>query len=363
MQVRICKILELLLSADFKFLLSIETDMLGMRYEEALNSGTITPGYEQTASVLLTKSSYAVYKCLMSLRRNFLATLWNTGSPVCARELLELKDMILSTNGVSEHSVTETRDALSLVVPYVDMNLLSVQIVEAKRVYANNEVIFSLLTSERWHTLSLEADPISAKLKQASAMCMLVYCELSLKVLQDLQDRLEQQISVCGCYGSENHNQAYFEKTPSLNSECSYKESLRRHFMPCVVYLPAERDLNPPALCYEMDRSTGSPTEDREHCYDWAVVDGKVLFYFLIYLNHHHLGMEEHAQADIRNIQRLFMTVGPLRHPETLLNILAWIFKERGHAAIARVFCLMPLIYKPTHNATSLHLQDINSAL
>ena len=299
---------------------------------------------------------------MLNLRSSFFANCQSSVSSVCVQELCKVKHGLLGTNRVSEHSVTETREALSLLLPYIDITLMSVKLVESKHMSASNESILDLLTSERWHAVSLETDSFSAKLKQASAMCMLACCELSLEILQGLQERLDQQITVCGCY--QMVIPTLLEKSPQVISGCSYEEMLHQHFLPCVVYLPAERDLTPPALCYEMDRSAGFPTEGRKHWYDWAVVDGKILFYFLLYLNHHHLGMEANALADIASIWGLILTKPlSLSHFETTLNILGWIYKERGLTALAKMYLLESLSSRPTHNAASLHLRDISSIM
>ena len=236
---------------------------------------------------------------------------------------------------------------------------MSVQVAEAKHRSASNEIVFDLLTSERWHDVSLEADQVSARLKQASAMCMLAHCELSLEILLGLQKGLEQRISVCGCHETVIPGQSFLEKSQPVISGCSYDELFHRLFMPCVVYLPAERDLTPPALCYEMDRSVDSPTEGKRDWYNWAVVDGKVLFYFLLYLNHHHLGMKLNAAADLLSLLRKVVTDDMLRHRETACNILGWLYKEKGFTAQARTFFSSSLIRRPRHNAASLHLRDL----
>ena len=362
LQTRICKILRQILSADFRFLLYIKTDMLGMKYKEALESGVTASRYGQDAYIHLLNPCYTFYNTLLSLRNKVFDKCLNKSTEVFAQKLCEEIQRHQGSNSVG-HSVTETREALSLLSPYCDITLMSLHIVEAMRMSASNEVILNRLANERWHAVSLEADPFSAKLKQASAMCMLAYCDLSLKILLGLQDQLEQQISVCGCYGAQFTVPRVMKNSLPAISECSYDELLHRHFLPCVVYLPAERDLTPPALCYEMDRSVGSLSEDKLHWHEWAVVDGRILFYFLMYLNHHHLGMEENALADIEVIKNVFESGSQVNHPDTACNILGWIFKERGLTALAESYFRLSLTAFPTHNAASLHLQELRSTL
>ena len=364
MRIRICDILRLILSADFKFLLTIETDMLGIRLQESLELGIVTPGYGQTASVNLVWSCFCVYSNLLDVRNRFFHKCQNTSSQLFVQEIDAVRQIFLRTSRVSEHSVTDTQEAFSLLLTYVDITLMSLQIAEAKRMSASNEFIFNRLTSKRWDAVSLEADPFSAKLKQASAMCMLGYCDLSLEVLLGLQGWLEQQISVCGCHlYPPMLSRTCVEQSPPFVSECSYEEVLHRHFVPCVVYLPTERELTPPALCYEMDRTVGFSSSFRMCCplYDLAVVDGKVLLYFLLYLNHQHLGKEEDALADLDRLLYLIATDSQLSHQETALNILGWIYKERGLTILAKKCFLMSLYIISYPNAAYLHLQDLNS--
>ena len=73
--------------------------------------------------------------------------------------------------------------------------------------------------------------------------------------------------------------------------------------------------------------------------------------------------MEENALADVRSIARLLRTDQLLLHQETALNILGWIFKERGLTSLAKVYFKISLTHKRTHNAAILHLQGLNSML
>lgn len=188
---------------------------------------------------------------------------------------------------------------------------------------------------------------------------MLGYCQFSLNILQVLEDQIGQQIlSFCNC--TTVHNPRHLGEYAPVIQECgTYEEFLRHHMIPCVVYLPAEKDLTPPALCFEMDRAASVPPNRKESYYNWAVVDGKVLLYFLLYLNHHHLNMGANAEADLDNIWWVVETDHQLRHRETAYNILGWIYKERGDIDQAVKCFQESLAVKRTCNAAQLHLQSI----
>ena len=199
---------------------------------------------------------------------------------------------------MNEHSNEEVRQAVSLVVPYVDIQLMSLLVVFATRRSRSRSFILNLLTSEKWHVLSLESDLFSSKLKQASLLCMLKYYEMSLEILDTLENQTRKSISVCFCSEKRVADKLQLERQLCQLSLSSYEELLHRYLIPCVLFLPTERLQTPPALCYEMNRSAGSPPDDKEDWYDCAVVDGKVLLYYLLYLNHSRLGLDTNASAD-----------------------------------------------------------------
>ena len=283
----------------------------------------------------------------------------NYPANTAAMRLYELKVRLLGTERLAEHSVEEVRQAVSLVVPIVDIQLMSVLVVLAKLRSRSRSFIFNLLTSEKWHALSLESNLFSSKLKQASLLYMLEYYEMSLEILDTLENQMRQSVTACNC--SEKlllDKQQVGRQLLSLPMS-PFEEILHRHMMPCVLFLPAERLLTPPVLCYEMNRSAGSPPESKEYWYDCAVVDGKVLLYYLLYLNHIRLGLDSNASADTDNIRWLIRTDGFLGHRETALNILGSIHKERGIVDTAVECFRESLSIQPSHNAATLHLQDI----
>ena len=75
---------------------------------------------------------------------------------------------------------------------------------------------------------------------------------------------------------------------------------LQYHLIPCVLYLPAEKGLTPLPICYEKLTLDGGST-----WHDGAAVDGKILLYFLLYLNHRQFSMKANADSAVANIEWL----------------------------------------------------------
>ena len=360
-QNKLCKLLRRMLCADFMFLLRIKTDKLGRKLQEAMVPRIVSPRSGQAADMHSVQSGciYNVFEILLTSRNRIYSRCQDTRIPFSALELYQIKCMLQQTDRVSEHGPIETREALSLLLPYADIALMSVLMVAAKRMRNGNDFVLYLLASEKWHAVSVESDLFSSKLKQASLLYMLGYCQFSLNILQSLEDHIGQQIlSLCNC--TTIYNPRHLSEYWPVIEECgTFEEFFHRHMIPCVVYLPAEKELTPPALCFEMVRAAGVPPNKKERYYNWAVVDGKVLLYFLLYLNHHHLNMEANAEADLDNIWWVVETDHLLRHKETAYNILGWIYKERGVIAQAMRCFQLSLAVKRTCNAAHLHLQSM----
>ena len=360
MQFKLCGLLRRLIDAKFKYLVTIVTDNLGDRYQEALVSGVQAYRFPSVGDfhckISMHGSAADIFRCRTLL---LCCDAENKPTNAAAQGLYDLKVRLLLSERVTDHSVEEVRRAVSLLLPYVDIQLMSVLVVLAKRRSRSIAFIFSLLTSEKWHALSLESDMFSSKLKQASLLCMLEYYEMSLEILDTLENQMRQSVSACYC-SDERLPVGLQEGLQLLPLPiCSYEDFLHRHVIPCVVFLSAERLLTPTALCYEMNRSAGSPPDSNEVWYSSAVVDGKVLLYYLLYLNHSRLGMDANASADVDNILWLLTLDATLGHRETALNLLGWMFKERGIVDRAVQCFRESLAIKPSHNAAFLHLRDI----
>ena len=360
MQLQLCGLLKQIIDAKFRYLVTIKSDLLGERYREALVSGVQASRYIPYGDLYCKCIMTNLARSRFRNRTNLLCCdTENQPTNRAAKRLNVRKVRLLRTERVNEHSAEEVRRTVSLVVPYFDIQLMSVLVVLAKRRLKSTAFIFHLLTSDKWHALSLDSDLFSSKLKQASLLYMLEYYEMSLEVLNILKNHMRKCLSVCGCSLERFPRGLHVESQLFLLTVSSYEEFLRRQVIPCVIFLPAERLLTPPGLCYEMNRSACSPPDSKEKWYDCAVVDGKVPLYYLLYLNHTRLGLDVNASLDTNKIRWLILTDRLLGHKETAVNLLGSIYKERGLVDRAVECFRESLNIQPSHNAASLHLQDI----
>lgn len=143
----------------------------------------------------------------------------------------------------------------------------------------------------------------------------------------------------------------------------SAEEMLKRYWIPCVHFHPTERTLTPQPLVYEIVRSI---TRDSIVCWPYvklASVDARILLYFLLYLNHTALGMEDEANADTMYIHWFIEKDQYLRHKDVALNILGWIYKEQGRVDKAIQCFNSSLVFQTERNAAIFHMLDILDAL
>ena len=197
------------------------------------------------------------------------------------------------TRRITIHTEEETRRALSLILPFVYLSLLSCEIVQ--RIDKPTEAVQYILKDNAWS----RADPIysSAKLKQASALLMLGYQQLSLDVLSSFT--ITENVCLCICY----HPKIVYCPDIDLLVQATQDrqdiktiELLRDLIQPCVHFFPHEQQITPVAINYEMIRSYVAPFKLLQkhyinpQWYKWGVVDGQFLQLFLLYLNHRALG-------------------------------------------------------------------------
>ena len=363
-QIKLQMVLRNILSADFQCLFKLKTDNLGMRFQHAIVCSALhcrlIPDFTwQKKSILLCEVITMVSSVNPVMLREIQSS--HTDPAVSGKRLHRLKLRLQNTETLTEHTREQTQKTLSPVCQYIDIRLMSVMAVLAKSLHKSNAFIFRILTSEKWNQISLKSDQFSSKLKQASLLYMMEFPEVSLEILLNLERTLQHQFSVCVCSRDRRFHAKFFAEDVLPLEGNTAEELLEKCIIPCVVYLPAEKDLTPTAICYEMNRSLGFPDDDREYWYDWAIVDGKILLYFLLYLNRRHCGMEAHASADVENIRWLIETDKYLQHRETALNLLGWINKERGRVDSAVECFRESLTIQPTHNAAFWHLRDIEN--
>ena len=264
---------------------------------------------------------------------------------------------LAGTTRITIHTEEETKRALSLILPFLHLSLLSCDIVQ--RIDNPTEAVKYILKDKVW----FPADPInsSAKLKQASALSMLGYQQSSLDVLSSLTVR--DKLSLCSCYHPVVHDQdiQLLVQATQDRQDITAIELLRDFIQPCVHFFPHEQQITPVAINYEMIRSYVTPFKLLRKqfilpwWYMWGVVDGHFLQLFLLYLNHRDLGQNSQATVDVKKMIRL-LNSNTVCHRETCLNLLGYVHRDRGEINCAVKCFDKSLQTNPLCNAAFWHL-------
>ena len=130
-------------------------------------------------------------------------------------------------------------------------------------------------------------------------------------------------------------------------------ELLHQFLTPCVLFLPTEKEVVPSALCYEMSIPEAPADIDSWHD-KWAIVDGKFLLHFLLYLNRKNLGLS--FEADIQEMEKYIKNDRRESHKYTDLNLLGWVYKEEGKQNRAYECFKKSLHFRPQQKAAFWHL-------
>ena len=264
---------------------------------------------------------------------------------------------LAGTTRITIHTEEETRRALSLFLPFLYLSLLSCEIVQ--RIDKPIEAVKYILMDNSWFLV----DPIysSAKLKQASALSMLGYQQLSLVVLSSFTVR--DKLYLCNCYDPDVPDQdiQLLPQAIQDRQDITALELLRDHFQPCVHFFPHEQQITPVAINYEMIRSYVTPYKLLEKHYiipqwcRWGVVDGHFLRWFLLYLNRRDLGHNSQATKYVKKMIRL-LNSKTVCHRETCLNLLGYVHRDRGEINRAVQCFDKSLQTNPLCNAAFWHL-------
>ena len=259
---------------------------------------------------------------------------------------------------ITIHTEEETQRAVSLILPFLYLSLLSCEIVQ--RIDKPTEAVHYILKDNAWS----RADPIysSAKLKQASALLMLGYQQLSLDVLSSFT--ITDKLCLCHCYYPKiiyHPDLDLLVQATQDRQDITTIELLRDYSQPCVHFFPQEQHITPVAINYEMIRSYVTPFKllqkqfERPQWYMWGVVDGHFLQLFLLYLNHRALGQNSQATVDVKKMIRL-LNSKTVCHRETCLNLLGYVHKERGEINRTLQCFIKSLETNPLCNAAYWHL-------
>ena len=265
---------------------------------------------------------------------------------------------LVGNRRITIHTEEETRRALSLILPFLYLSLLSCEIVQ--RIDKPTEAVQYILKDNAW----FRADPVnsSAKLKQASALSMLGYQHLSIDVLSSFTVR--DKLYLCSCYEPVVHVQMEGQlllQAIQDRHDITTIELLRDYYQPCVHFFPHEQQITPVAINYEMIRSYVTPFKLLEkhfilpEWYRWVVVDGHFLRWFLLYLNRRDLGHNSQATKYVKKMIRL-LNSNTVCHRETCLNLLGYVHRDRGEINCAVKCFDKSLQTNPLCNAAFWHL-------
>ena len=372
-RLRLQGVLQQLVSADCKFLSDIQCDGVGERFIQYFLTPCVTTGDDDGSDNFSTLSKLWIV-CDVCFDTFFVGILQSTLFCNCdiattLNQTLKSISVLRNTTTITRHTIEETQKAKSLILPYLELSLMSNSVAYAVDQNKPARDIWRLLTSIRWKEMCLLSDSFSSRLKQASMLYMMGYYQTSLDVLSTLTGFV--RFTQCKCYWDKDilvrpDGATLLETTRGI-SDVTPEYLLRNVIIPCVYFLPTEKSVTPAALCYEMERMRGPrPDSANDICDhdkergDWAFVDGNFLLHFLLYLNHKELQMTNQVMVDIDNMYKLEKSsrIEPysLCHRDTCLNLLGWVFNEQGHTVLADLYFNISLKIKPNCNAASQHL-------
>ena len=352
-----------LMSLDFVSLLrSIKTDHFNHRLETVITDNCqyhhilydFTP---QLKSML----SCEILVYIMYTRYLLVFECYSHNTNDLVNNLSRQLSILIHTDRIDIHSpVNHTRRTISLLAPYIEIYLMSNIVALSMKRGDTKETTWGYLTSDKWHEISHSSDPFTARLKQASLMSALGYHSHSFNVLSTLENK--ESIRGCGCFRRWKPDKLPYSESEKrlLLRLLSVDEIPHQVFTPCVLFLPTEKVVVPSALCYEM-----SITEEPADIYSWhdhcAIVDGKFLLHFLLYLNRKNLGLS--FDADIQVMEAYLNNERRLNHRDTALNLLGWVYKEEGKLNKAYECFKKSLHFRPQQKAAIWHILCLISSL
>ncbi|MEW8547205.1 MAG: hypothetical protein AB2693_27150 [Candidatus Thiodiazotropha sp.] len=374
-RIRLYQVLLHLLSADCKFLGRIQTERLGdlLLFSFLVENFVNKPYYRQAVADYFghRKITYCIHT-VMTCFKTYHTCLWNNYNEDLEKCLESMYSSICElrrTEPISEHTNTETKRSLSLLLPYIEISFLSNLVAKAAKEMKPNDQIYAYLTSKKWLEVCFMPNTFCSRLKQASHLCILGYYHESLTVLATVQNR--KTFTACFCYDQDSNYvlpdvRSLLDATQGI-LDITVETLLKYAIIPCVCYLPTEKDITPTALQYEMIRTVGTPATSTneldkidKYYSEWVFVDGQFLLQFLLYLNHHKLNMGFQASADIQNME-LVINTKDISHRETCLNVLGWVYREERNFERARECFKMSLEIKQFCNAAFWHREDLQN--
>ena len=300
---------------------------------------------------------FITFKCVYQPYSEYLRYDRDSRIKHMKKALVHTISYLAGTRRITIHTEEETRRAVSLILPFLYLSLLSCKIVQL--IDKPTEAVKNILMGNSWFLVY----PIysSAKLKQASALSMLGYQQLSIDVLSSFTVR--DKIYLCSCYEPvvrDPNMQLLYQGTKD-RQDITTIEILREFIQPCVHFFPHEQQITPAAINYEMIRLYVTPYMllEEHYCnpqwYRWGVVDGHFLRWFLLYLNRRDLGHNSQATKYVKKMIRLLNSKF-VCHRETCLNLLGYVHRDRGEINRAVQCFDKSLQTNPLCNAAYWHL-------
>ena len=360
---RLSNELFMLMSLDFVSLLrSIKTDSLNYRIQLYMigNCQRLTTPYDCTP-LLKFQLKYGILVSIMLLRYTLVLRCYSNSTNDLVVNLSIKLSILKHTDRLDIHTpVDVTQRTIALLAPYIEIYRMSNIVALSVKGGDTREKTWGYLTNVRWQEISHSSDIFTSRLKQASLMSALGYHSHSFNVLSTLENK--ESIRGCGCFRLWKPDKLpYSEREKRLLLRLlSADELLHQFWTPCALFLPTEKEVVPSALCYEM--SIPEAPADIHSWHDhWAIVDGKFLLHFLLYLNRKNLGLS--FEADIQEMEEYIKNDRRASHKYTDLNLLGWVYKEEGKLDIAYECFKKSLHFRPQQNAAIWHILCLISSI
>ena len=355
---KLSNVLFRLMSLDFVSLLrSIKTDSLYYRIQlYMIGCQHLTTLCDYTP-VLKFQLQYGILAYIMQMRYRLVLKCYSNSTKDLVVNLDSQRSILIHTDRLDIHSpVDDTQRTISLLVPYIEIYLMSNTVALSVQRGDTRETTWGYLTSVKWHEISHSSDPFTSRLKQASLMSALGCHRHSYNLLSTIENK--ESLNGCSCFKLIKLSNS--EKETRLFVRLSTDEILHQFWTPCVLFLPTEKEVVPSALCYEMSIPEAPADIDSWHDH-WAIVDGKFLLHFLLYLNRKNLGLS--FESDIQEMERFLKNERRLFHRDTDLNLLGWVYKEKGKLNRAYKCFKKSLHFRPQQKAAIWHILCLISSL
>ena len=349
-----------LMSLDFlSFLGSIKTDYFNYRLAFIMidNCQHLTTPDDYTP-VLKFSLNHRILFSIMKVRYYHVLKCYSNCTNDLVDNLSRQRSILMHTDGLDIYTpVHDTQRTIAMLAPYIEIYLMSNTVALSVKRGDTRENTWGYLTSDKWQEISNSSDPFTSRLKQASLMNALGCHRHSFNVLSTIENK--GSINGCCCC-LKPVNLLYSEQEARLFARLSTDELLHQFLTPCVLFLPTEKDVVPSALCYEM--SIPEAPADVLYWHDhWAIVDGKFLLHFLLYLNRKNLGLS--FEADIQVMEEYIKNDRRESHKYTDLNLLGWVYKEEGKLNRAYECFKKSLHFRPQQKAAIWHILCLISSL